>query len=240
MTRTLKAMPKDLAKLWDIGFGTIAGNNLLNVGTSLIGGILLANLPQAVLSYLYLTFNALYTNMFVGKEWSSYYAERKALRVTSPVGQQRATYWLNVPFRYAIPMTVMSGVFHWLASQSIFLVQITVIDAYTREPYRKISTCGYSPVAIILCTALGTIIALGGCVIGQFKYAPGMPVAGSCSAAISAACHPLLEDTEASTKPVQWGAVTHGEQDDKEEETVGHCTFSSFPIHPPIPGHLYA
>ncbi|KAH6629137.1 hypothetical protein C7974DRAFT_433828 [Boeremia exigua] len=240
MARTVSAMPKDVAKLWKIGFGTITGNNLLNISTTLVGGILLANLPQAVLSYLYLAFNALYTNMFVAQEWSTYMENRKPLRVTSPIGQQRDTYWLNVPFRYAIPMTVMSGLFHWLASQSIFLVQITVLNAYTREAYKKISTCGFSPVAIILCTVLGTIIAIGGFALGRFRYAPGMPVAGSCSAAISAACHPLPEDTDAAVLPVQWGAVTHGEKGVDGKPPVGHCTFSSFPVHTPKRGQLYA
>lgn len=60
-------MPKDVAKLWKSGFGMITGNNLVSITTTLGGGILLANLPQAVLSYLYLAFNALYTNMFVAQ-----------------------------------------------------------------------------------------------------------------------------------------------------------------------------
>lgn len=239
IVRTLADLPKDPRKLWEIGFGKITGNNLLNVNATLGGGILLANMPQAVLSYLYLAFNALYTNMFVGKEWTTYMDARKPLRVTSPIGQQRATYWLNVPFRYAIPMTILSGLFHWLTSQSIFLVQVTILDAYERQPYRKISTCGLSPVAIIMCTILGTIIAVGGFVMGRFRYAPGMPVVGSCSAAISAACHPLPEDTDASLMPVQWGAVTSGERSGGGQP-VGHCAFSSLPVEIPIPGRLYA
>lgn len=165
---------------------------------------------------------------------------RKPLRVTSPIGQQRATYWLNVPFRYAIPMTVMSGLFHWLASQSIFLVRITVLNQWTRKPYRQDATCGFSALAIILCTALGVIIAIGGYVIGQFKYAPGIPVASSCSAAISAACHPPPEDVQASLLPVKWGAVTHGEINGGGKPSVGHCTFSSLPVEAPKRGRYYA
>ncbi|KAJ4318189.1 hypothetical protein N0V94_004555 [Neodidymelliopsis sp. IMI 364377] len=240
IARSLSGLPTDPVKLWQIGFGTIAGNNLLSVGTALGGGILLANAPQAALSYLYLAFNALYTNMFVAQEWSTYMTERKPLRVTSPVGQQRSTYWLNVPFRYAIPMTILSGLFHWLASQSIFLVQITITNSKTRAEYDKISTCGFSPLAIILCTILGSIIALGGFVIGRFRYAAGMPVAGSCSAAISAACHPLPEDTDASVLPVQWGAVSHGDRSGEGAAAVGHCTFSSLPVEQPIRGRFYA
>ena len=88
----MDGMPKDPRKLFKVGFGTVTGNNLLSMNTSLIGGILLANLPQALLSYIYLAFNALYTNMFVGQEWSSYKDTRKSLRVTAPIGEQRDTY----------------------------------------------------------------------------------------------------------------------------------------------------
>jgi hypothetical protein len=101
-----------MTALWKIGFGTVAGNNLLNTQTTLMGGVLLANSPQVALSYFYLAFNALYTNMFIAHEWTSYLNTRKTLRVTCPSGHQRSTYWLSVPFRYAIPMTVISGLFH--------------------------------------------------------------------------------------------------------------------------------
>lgn len=244
MARSLSGMPKDPVKLWQIGFGTLRGNNLLNIGTSLIGGILVANIPQAVLSYLYLAFNALYTNMFVAKEWSNYIRERKPLRVTSPVGQQRGTYWLNVPFRYAIPMTIVSGLFHWLVSQSIFMVQISVTEWRRSNPERtiegQISTCGFSPVAIILATVLGTVIAGGGLVIGKLRYPAGMPIASSCSAAISAACHRAPDDVNASLLPVQWGAITYKQRGSSVKEQIGHCSFSSLPVEPPIPGQMYA
>jgi hypothetical protein len=239
---SLDSMPSSVSELWKIGFGTVAGNNLLNKSTSLIGGVLLASSPQVALSYLNLAFNALYTNMFIAQEWSSYLHNRKTLRVTCPTGQQRASYWLSVPFRYAIPMTVVSGLFHWLASQSLFMVQITVTQVLTREivPTQQISTCGYSPFAIILTTVTATFIALGGIVVGKFEYPAGMPMAGSCSMAISAACHPPLGDVDAHLKPVQWGVVSHEEQTDHEEEIVRHCSFSSLPVEMPLAGHLYA
>ncbi|KAI4685948.1 uncharacterized protein J4E88_003785 [Alternaria novae-zelandiae] len=165
---SLEGMPKDPVKLWKTGFATVNGNNLLDFSTSLIPGVLLANTPQLVLSYLYIALNALYTNMFVAAEWASYVKTRKSLRVTSPTGFQRDSYWLNVPFRYAIPMTIMSGLFHWLASQSIFKVQISITDMHTRKAASEVSTCGYSPVAIILTTVVGFTIAAGGLVISRF------------------------------------------------------------------------
>lgn len=240
-------MPKDPVALFKMGFGTLNGNNLLNLPFPVMQGVLLANSPQLILSYLYLTFNALYTNMFVAREWATYTHERKTLRVTSPRGQQRSTYWLNVPFRYAIPMTAMSGLFHWLASQSIFLVQITGTVFSTEDkqrtvnPYASVSTCGFSPMAIILTTVTGSLIAVGGVLLGWFrKYPAGIPVAGSCSAAISAACHPPPEDYNASLKPVQWGALGQGIFNSGEADVVGHCSFSSLPVEFPIEGRLYA
>ncbi|KAF3001562.1 hypothetical protein E8E13_009862 [Curvularia kusanoi] len=242
MALSLKGMPSDFKGLWAIGFGQITGQNLLSLDNSFAGGVMIANLPQVMLSYLYLTFNALCTTMFMAREWSTYACTRKPLRVTAPVGEQRSTYWLNMPFRYGIPMQVMALLFHWLTSQSIFLVRMIVLDARSREPNRIISTNGFSPVAIILATCLGILIAIIGFVIGRLRFSSAMPVAASCSAVISAACHPLIEDTSASVKAVQWGAVTHGQRRgvSKSEDLVGHCTFSSLPVVEPMIGHSYA
>jgi hypothetical protein len=239
-------MPRSAAALWKIGFGTVSGQNIMTFKTSLMGIILLANTPQLVLSYLYLSFNILYTNMFIGYEWASYSRRRKGLRVTRPVGEQRGTYWLSVPFRFAVPMIILSGLFHWLASSSLFMVQITVTVQSGRGLQRTVSdaqsiaTCGYTPVAIILTTVVATVIAIGGIVIGRFRYPAGMPVAGSNSAAISASCHPPEEDVDAHLKPVMWGAVSHGTNGGSEEDGVGHCTFSSLEVEPPFVGRRYA
>jgi hypothetical protein len=111
-------------------------------------------------------------------------------------------------------MTILSGVFHWLASQSLFLVQITITStaihddstnatAHVSSGTEQISTCGFSPFAIILTTVTGTAIAIGGIAIGRIKYPTGMPLVSSCSAVISAACHRSAEDGDASLLPVQ-------------------------------------
>jgi hypothetical protein len=263
---SLNGMPTGIKELWAIGFGQVTGKNLSPLKTSLAGGVILANLPQLLLSYLYLAFNALCTTMFMAKEWSSYAHRRKPLRVTAPIGKQRETYWLNLPFRYGIPMQILASLFHWLTSSSIFLVRIVVLDYGPRLPLRTISTNGFSPIAIILATSLGILIAIIGFITGRFKFSSAMPVAASCSAVISAACHPAAEDTNASVLPVQWGAVTHGKRggdclaemsadlrvpsggldpdgspvERSAEDSVGHCTFSSLPVEEPIDGRLYA
>lgn len=242
LNAALKGQPTNLRRLWQTGFGAVNGNNLLTIKLPLVGGVLFANIPQVLLSYMYVAFNALYTNMFISYEWSTYVDTRKPLRVTSPVGQQRDTYWLNVPFRFAIPLTIVSGAFHWLASQSLFMVRITTtdLDAGTRTYAGQISTCGYSPMAIILTLVVAGLIAIYGIAIAQWRYASGVPLVGSNSAGISAACQAPTEAVDASLQFVQWGAVTHGTRGSNGEEAVGHCSFSSLPVEPPIVGRLYA
>ncbi|KAH7062665.1 hypothetical protein B0J12DRAFT_564431 [Macrophomina phaseolina] len=237
--RALAGMPTSPSALWAVGFGELHGNNLLALSTTTMGSIFVANVPQALLSYLYVGFNALYTCMLVAREWARYYAARKPLRVTSPLGKQRSTYWLQLPYRYALPLTVMSGLLHWLVSQSLFMVSVTILDngSGERAPDRTVSTCGYSPVAIILTTAVGSVLVLGGLVLAARRYPAQMPLASSCSAAISAACHPPEEDVSASMLPVQWGVVKG-----KEGGSAGveHISFTSFEVSPPLVGRMYA
>jgi hypothetical protein len=103
---------------------------------------------------------------------------------------------------------VLSAVLHWLCSQSIFLVSIHFnhsalenpdqtcnesISPLYDDPYACTSeylSCGYSPVAIFSTICVGAAMLGFLLVIGCFRFKNGgMPVAGSCSAAISAACH---------------------------------------------------
>jgi hypothetical protein len=233
--------------LWKTGVGTLTGKNLSSIRTSIISGAILANLPQALLSYLYLMFNGCITCMQVGEEWTRYFLTRKPLRVTSPKGMQRSTYYLQMPFRYSIPLGFASFLLHWLASESLFMVQIQVLDdSSPRRPdmENSISTVGYSPVAIILTTFVGTLIMLGGALLAWRRYPAGMPLAGTCSALISAACHPPEDDTKASLLLVHWGVVDVSEQVSQEDgqleqDIVGHCSFTSFEVTEPIEGRLY-
>jgi hypothetical protein len=48
-----------------------------------------------------------------------------------------------------------------------------------------------------------------------------MPLASTCSAAISALCHAPEEDAEASLFPVMWGEVS------LDEKGVGHSSFTT-------------
>lgn len=196
--------------------------------------VLLSNLPQTILSFLYLMYNSLYTNMLLAHEWNHFAHRRKPLRVTSPTSQQRSTYFLQFPYRYAIPLIVFSALMHWLVSQSIFLAHITVLtNQGVEDQSADLITCGFSCIAIIFVIIVGSLMVVAVLVTGCQRLKPGIPVASSCSAAISAACHPPSDDVNAAFLPLMWGVA-------KEGEDVGHCSFSSQDVTPPIDGHLYA
>lgn len=147
----------------------------------------------------------LFTCMLLGEEWSKFAYERKTLRVTCPVGKQRSTFWPQLPYSYCIPLLVMSIVLHWLVSLSFFVVRITVGDPsdLTQNPSvgntigKELLTCAWSPIAILL-----LLLCLNGC----RRYKPGVPLAGSSSAAISAACHrPETDEDVHSCSPGSLG-----------------------------------
>ncbi|RMY46955.1 hypothetical protein D0865_08957 [Hortaea werneckii] len=226
------------------GFGAVDSRALLDAGLprlgseSLVPSLLLANLPQAIVSFLYLAYNGLFTCMCLAHEYSKYGLpdRKKALRVTSPRGQQRSTYYLQLPFRYAAPLLLASTTLHWLISQGIFLARISTTDYKGQgNSAHDFSEVGYSCLPILLAMLLGTamLAAIVGC--GFRKFASHIPVAGSCSVALAAAAHRPKDDVDAAFLPVQWGEVRR-EGTDK----VGHCCFTSHEVHDLIPGRLYA
>jgi len=73
-----------------------------------------------------------------------------------PAGNQRSTYFLHLPCRFGLPLVLFSGILHWLASQSMFVV---AIDFYNfqgvpdnvgedRVGWPDVKTYGFSPIAI--------------------------------------------------------------------------------------------
>lgn len=232
--------------LWSLGFGTVHPQALINgwsisnldsPNKEILASVLIANLPQALLSLIYVTLNGLCTSMFLGEEWSRFAHHRKALRVSDPKGSQRKTYFLQLPYRISLPMMVMSGLLHWLVSQSVFLA---VVAEYAPDGSQisaaAVATCGFSPVAMIFVIVAGILVVLAAVAGGCRQYKPGMPLVGSCSAAISAACHGPFEEQRASTKSLQWGVVSEM----VGTEGIGHCCFSTGTVTRPVEGQLYA
>lgn len=224
----------------DLGIGSVHPNTLISGwklptvgGSTVMASVLIANIPQPILSLQYLLFNGIVTSFSLANEWSTVAHERKTLRVSDPKPGQRSTYFLQLPYRYAIPLMILSGVLHWSVSQSIFIAQVASFskDGKVVDP-AAISTCGYSPVAITITMIIGTCLAMFVAVLGLRRYKPGIQLAGSCSAAISAACHGRSDiDT---TAPLQWGVTSeYGAE-------IGHCTFSDRAVEIPREGALYA
>ena len=137
----------------------------------------------------------------------------------------------------AIPLLVMSGLLHWLVSQSIFLA---VVSEYDEIGDLKTSiatvTCGFSPFAVICVMMAGGAIIIFAVVLGMRRFSPKIPVVGSCSMAISAACHRPGWDVDAAIEAVHWGVIPGA----VASGGIGHCSFSSGDVYPPTPGHSYA
>lgn len=191
------------------------------------------NLPQTLLSFLYLFYNGILTSMLMGVEWNSYGQQRKYLRVSSPKGQQRGTYWLQLPFRYSLPLLISFTILHWLVSQSVYLVSTSYM--YRSQIQQTLLQCGYSTTPITLTLGTGFLMLAVLLFYGFQCYDRSVPQASGCSAAISAACHAPRDDLNAALEPLKWGAINHG-----SDGEPGHCCFTSKDVESPIAGNIYA
>jgi hypothetical protein len=205
--------PLSFSKTLALGLGTVdplnfIGWSLPSTGSDgLIANVLLANIAQPILSSLYYAYNALFTTIMMGVEWNSFARERKGLRVSSkPKGARRGSYKLQLPSRWAGPLMILSGVLHWLLSQSLFVVSIEFDhsrlwsegDDFSSQNFpqaetgpatslQEYITCGYSISAVLGALVVGTVALVLVVGVGWRRLeSSGMPVVGSCSAAISA------------------------------------------------------
>jgi hypothetical protein len=166
-------------------------------------------------------------------EWNQLGVHRKGLRVTKPMQQQRSTYFLQLPYRISLPLTLFSGGLHWLLSQSLFLVRVDTVDldGTISQLSSGIVISGLSFLILYL-AFLGLVVTVG--LVGRRKLRTRIPFAASCSLVISAACHPPSDDKDAHLRPVKWGVV-------KERMFDGelHCTLSSMHVKRPKEGTRY-
>jgi hypothetical protein len=216
----------------DIGRGTdFAGNTFLSkppnvvigyeslAGLSLSGVVILVNLPQLICSLLYFYYNALLTAFCQAKEWNAFSLRPRSLRVSSrPRGQQKSSYYLSLPFRFAIPLLVLSGLLHWLISQTIFMLKVKFRNfdgghserfggsgygsVYGTHP-GELVTSSYNTQGIIYClvTAVIAYAVLFG--IGCRQLKGDMVIAGTSSAVIAAACVMELDATLTKEKSIK-------------------------------------
>lgn len=190
---------------------------------------------SSLTSYTY-SINSLLTGLAISVEWTSYLRERKPLRVTQPRGFQVSSYFLSLPIKYVAPLTIGSGILHYLLSESVFLIYPDTYDC-AGNLYDGSATLaqhmGISFNAIISTTVCGVIFLLVLIPLGWWKRLDGdMPLAGSDSRAIASACYRPDGDKDAQYMPVQYGAVPgDGPQ---------HCSFTTArPVEPPRNGRQY-
>ena len=83
------------------------------------------------------------------------------------------------------------------------------------------------------------VLLLLAIIIGLRKlHSDVMPIVGSCSVAIAAACHRPKDDVDAAYLPVSYGEVKHSESDGAPD--VYHCSFTSHEVQDLTIGRLYA
>lgn len=240
-----------ITSLWGFGFGAITPYALISGwaiptrgDAAVVATVLIANLPQLLLSFLYLILNSLVTSMALSAEWARFAHQRRALRVSFPLGDQRSTYFLQLPYRLSIPLLAFSTLLHWLVSQSIFIAQVNDISPGEEDlnPAELsdgdvITTCAYSPKAMILTCFAIVLLFASALLLGRKRLVPGIPLAASSSMTISAACH--APEGTSSLLPVKWGEIPVFEENG-EEFGVRHCSFSNGNVGFPVQGMLYA
>ena len=224
------------------GIGKANPNSKVYVNiSSVAGNILLVNTPQLLVSLLYVLYNSLFTSMLLSLEWTSYARSRRSLRVTIPSGRQRSSYFLQLPYRYSVTLMIASSLLHWLVSQSIFVVLIIRVS-YLNEQFEVSDRAmeppisEWSPLGLVLTLSLSgsMLCVLWGSAVFR-RYDGSMPLAGSCSMAISAACHAKPGAKDEARGLLQYGSTVIGGQ----EGSIRHACFSTREVEPLRPGIVY-
>ncbi|KAB8228665.1 uncharacterized protein BDW43DRAFT_212429 [Aspergillus alliaceus] len=219
-------------------------------------GFLAANIPQIIVSYIYLALNNIMTTMLAMAEWCSYAVgsknRPKGLRVSlpAPETEQKSTYFLSIPWKWGIPITACIAVLHWAVSETVFFARIEVHDVNNGQvdPDNSVNDVFYSLIAKYITISMGPFILFALLLISIVKkYPDTMPLAGCCSASISAACQPAKPGDDAENpegfpedlvhKKLQWGVINDSEHGQRSE--VGHATFGT-EVTPLIEEKLYA
>ncbi|KAL4815023.1 hypothetical protein BDW67DRAFT_176558 [Aspergillus spinulosporus] len=228
--------------VWTSGLGAVSTKTMidsLNWPGGLIPNVLIANIPQLIYSGLYFMSNSILTKMALSSEWANFSLHRKGLRVSSrPHGHQRRTHFLSLPLRFGIPLMIVSALLHWLMSQSLYLVRIIAYtELQARDATSDTMTVGYSPPAIVIGLCVGMLLPAGLVFIGCGRFQSGMPVAGSCSMAIAAACHPRGQTDEdranLGDQRLKWGVEAY------QKGEMWHCAFSDRKVVMPEEGMEY-
>ncbi|KAG5665370.1 hypothetical protein KAF25_009495, partial [Fusarium avenaceum] len=248
-------------------FGHDPSNKALNMNgledISFVGKTMLANTPQLILSICYMAYNGLFTRMLAEVEWSKYSINYRSLRVTSPQGQQRSTYRLQLPYRWSIPLVLVSVLLHWTYSNCIYVTNYEIYNPeYPYDMKSSSETLQYSALAVLVALVLSIAVALSPLFLVCMRLPGKLPIGASNSAVISAACHcvpqpPIsaapnkigvsvqaMEDEDANlqalaSQPLRWGDISTVFEG---ESGIGHLAFGTKDqcVEEPVEGKLYS
>ena len=232
---------RKVLNFWEVGLTSpdlnalFTGGVMDNNSNNILLNAIIINLPQLLFSMLYFLYNGIITMMHTSHEWATFTTKRKVLRVSKPRGEQRSTYWLQLPLTYSIPLIVTSGSLHWLLGRSIYLVKLDVYGySGDLEADKDVSASGYCPLTILILIIILGLMALALAVLAMRRLESGSTFVALNSLAIAAACHPDPSEVDIATKPLMWGVI--------REATLaepGHCSFSSNEVQPLIEGAAY-
>ncbi|KAI0868376.1 hypothetical protein GGS24DRAFT_513528 [Hypoxylon argillaceum] len=171
-------------------------NPFITRNFTLLTGILTANSPQILLSASYLAYNNLFTRLQMTQEWAMYKTDYYPLRVTDPQGMQKSTYRLQLPYKYSVPLIVLSIFLHFLISNTIYVVvsfggylKIITDGLQPGLPDDSAVRVGFSPISLLVVPTIATFLVTIPIILGFKKLPRDMVIVGSNSLAISAACH---------------------------------------------------
>ncbi|KAK3400464.1 hypothetical protein B0T20DRAFT_451271 [Sordaria brevicollis] len=220
--------------------------------------VLLANTPQVFLSVTYLFFNNILTTMVVEQEWHSFLnasaatdkwksddeEAKRTLRTSQPRGLQRETFFLGLPYRYALPFVVTSTVMHWLVSRSLFFSQVDFydIDRKRNENNPPTSTLRYSDRAAVWVIMLGTIS--WGTILGLAMFRKGGRMGGDGAGGGhdddgNRDGNDEEGDADIAAGPLSWGAIRQVVVRDGVEVEERWLGFTKGEAEMPVAGEVY-
>jgi hypothetical protein len=173
---------------------------------------MLTNVTQHILSGLYILHNKIFASILQAAESNDYSLQRNGLHIsTATKGAQRDAYSLSPPYLLGSPVDYIGPAALACVAKplvSILTNTFTILDDNTNATVTNF-TYGYSPIAIIFVIIVAAIMATFAVFTGFKRFKSGMPMADSCSAAISATCHPVpgLERIVELDAPLQWGVM---------------------------------
>lgn len=262
--KSLAGKYPSLLDIWNFGLGKSNTDAVLKIRAgklpAIYSEVLVANAFQLALSTTYFLYNSLFTAQCSALEWSMHAKEYRPLRVTVPAGEQKSSWFLQLPFKLGAPLTVMFMVLHFFVSQSIFGVRIQWYNLDDTKASQFISGVGYSPLGMLCSVCVGAALLFLQILHALCPLDTSIPIHGNLSIAVSAACHPPQREriqksehgqhlsphrsdrsteTSISTKRLKWGAVSQARVG-SGINAVGHCSLAAKRVKKPIAGLLYA